>query len=260
MRLLALFSVVCLALAPLTAADPPQDQTARQYYEVRTYSLGEKGDEAALDQYFRDALLPALERQGIGPVGVLHDPQAEAADRQLVLILPYDSPAQLTAVQPGLDADAEYQKAAAEYLNRPADQPAFARVSSELLWAFECMPQLKVPAEVAAGKDRLYELRVYESASERLGALKVDMFNNGEVPIFLDSGIRPVFFGQAIVGPQQPNLTYLTVYENDEVRQAGWKAFLAHPDWATLKATPKYANTVSKIHKHILHAKPYSQL
>ena len=38
---------------------------------------------------------------------------------------------------------------------------------------------------VTTNKNRVYELRTYESAHEKLGQLKVDMFNNGEVPIFL---------------------------------------------------------------------------
>jgi len=103
-------------------------------------------------------------------------------------------------------------------------------------------------------------LRTYESATEQRGEVKVEMFNSGEVPIFLDCGIRPVFFGQALIGPQRPNLTYLTVYENDAARQAAWKAFVAHPDWKTLSSQPKYQQTVSHIDKAIVVAKPYSQL
>lgn len=236
------------------------EETAREFYEVRTYQLGENGNPAALDAYLEKALLPALQRQGIGPVGVLFDPQAEPANQQVTVVIPYNSPAQLPEVQAALASDEAYQKAGKDYLELPVDQAPFSRIRSELLIAFESMPRLEAPTESIAPKDeRVYELRTYESATEQKGIVKVHMFNNGEIPIFLDCGIQPVFFGQAIVGPNCPNLTYLTVYPTDEARQAGWKAFVAHPDWATLKVKPEYANTVSKIEKAVLKAKPYSQ-
>ncbi len=146
-------------------------------------------------------------------------------------------------------------------ISKPITRILFTtRIRSELQVAFDCFPQLKVPAQKVAGKDRLFELRVYESATERMGHLKVDMFNNGKVPIFLDCGIQPVFFGQAIVGDRLPNLTYMTVYDNAEERDAGWKKFQAHPDWQKLKVVEKYQGTVSKIHKFNLKPRPYSQL
>ena len=60
----------------------------------------------------------------------------------------------------------------------------------------DCMPLLKVPKNQLENHDRVFELRVYESANERLGDLKVHMFNNGEVPIFLDCGIQPILSGK----------------------------------------------------------------
>ncbi|WP_153558817.1 NIPSNAP family protein [Roseimaritima sediminicola] len=261
MRLFVSLAVTwAVSLSAVVAAEPAADSSARQYYEVRTYELGAEGDEAALDEYLGEALIPALERQGIGPVGAFAPVEAPADQRSVVVVIPFDNPAGVARVDQALAEDKRYQQAAQSYLQSPAKRPPFARIRSEFLRAFACMPELKVPGEVAQNEARVYELRIYESATERLGDLKVDMFNNGEVPIFLDSGIRPVFFGQAIIGPNRPNLTYLTVYADDQARQAAWKAFLAHPDWQTLKTVPKYANTVSKIHKQVLEAKPYSQL
>jgi hypothetical protein len=117
-----------------------------------------------------------------------------------------------------------------------------------------------VPAQKREGKPRLFEMRVYESPSENFGQLKVEMFNAGEVPIFLDCKIAPVFMGQALIGDLTPNLTYMTVYDNDEQRQTAWKAFSQHADWQVLKAVEKYQGTVSKIHKSDWIPKPYSQL
>lgn len=238
-----------------------QESAAKQFYEVRTYVLGADGDEDAVDQYLSEALLPALQRQGIQPVGVFEPAPQDTNDRPAVIVvIPYRSSDQMAVSAAKLAQDASYLEAAKSYLDRGPKEAPYARISSELLVAMDCMPQLAVDANSLSNSDRVYELRLYESANERLGNLKVDMFNNGEVPIFHDSGITPLFIGQALVGPQTPNLTYLTVYPNDQARQKAWDAFRSHPDWQVLKDVAKYKGTVSKIDKYVLKAKPYSQM
>ena len=175
-------------------------------------------------------------------------------------MIPYASAESIAKTRSNLSADSQYATDARPFLDRDPKDRAYARISSELLVAMDCMPKLDVPEGTLGNADRVYELRLYESANERLGDLKVDMFNNGEVPIFLDSGISPVFIGQSIIGPQTPNLTYLTVYPNDAARLKAWDAFRAHPDWQVLKNVAKYKGTVSKIDKHILKPKPFSQM
>lgn len=232
-----------------------------QYYEVRSYVLGEKGDPAAIDTFLRDALIPALGRQGIGPIGALTNAANDETDSpRIVVVIPYDRAEQIESVTRALDEDSKYQADAKAYLDRGRDNPPYARIESELLSSMKCMPQLKVDPSSLSKPDRVYELRVYESANERLGNLKVDMFNSGEVPIFLDCGIHPVFIGQALIGPFTPNLSYLTTYPSEEARIEAWKAFRVHPDWTVLKKVAKYQGTVSKIHKYILVPKDYSQM
>jgi len=122
------------------------------------------------------------------------------------------------------------------------------------------MPRVKIPELTRQNRDRVFELRTYESPTEHLGDLKVEMFNSGEVPIFLDCGILPVFLGQAIVGDLMPSLTYMTVYSSMEAKAKAWGKFPKHPDWLKLKEIPKYKGTVSKIHKWILVPVKGSQL
>ncbi|WP_315852724.1 NIPSNAP family protein [Allorhodopirellula solitaria] len=246
-------------LTPPGRADEPQ--AGSQFYEVRTYELGDQGDEALLDSYLESALLPALERQQIGPIGVFSPSAADETGTQAVfVVIPYDQLEQIATLRDALASDEDYQAAAKEYLDRPHTNPPYERIRSELLSSMACWPELQVADGSLENDERVYELRLYESANERIGDLKVDMFNNGEVPIFLDVAITPVFIGQCLMGPQMPSLTYLTVYENDEARRQAWKDFLAHPDWKVLSKNPKYAGTVSHIDKFVLQAKPYSQM
>lgn len=242
-------------LAPLSNAAADENQVI----ELRTYTLTSQEAEAKLDAYLETALIPALERQGLGPIGAL-DQADDAEEVQVVLLIAGPSTEAVTGAAAKLSSDEVYQAAAKEYLETPVKQPVVKRISSELLLSFDCWPKVTVSDLKKEGKSRLFEMRVYESPTEHRGELKVEMFNNGEVPIFLDCDITPVFMGQALVGSLMPNLTYMTVYPNDEARQAAWQAFRVHPDWQVLKAVEKYKGTVSKIHKSDWVGKSYSQL
>jgi hypothetical protein len=232
-----------------------------QYYEVRSYVVGDKGDAVAIDEYLSKALVPALGRQGVGPVGVFTNSENDkTGSERFIVVIPHDDANAVAAVKAKVEADSEYQAAAKSYLSRGPKESPFQRIESELLTAMKCMPLAKVPDGSLANKDRVFELRVYESPNERLGNLKVDMFNSGEVPIFLDCNIQPIFIGKSVVGPYTPSLTYLTMYSSESARGESWKAFRVHPDWQVLKEVKKYKGTVSKIHKFVLVPKSYSQM
>ncbi|WP_417731887.1 NIPSNAP family protein [Rosistilla oblonga] len=231
----------------------------KQYFEIRQYKLKENADPTLLDAYLSDALLPALNRMGIEPVGLFKTDSSEEQESRFVLI-PLDNAGQVAEIPAKLAADKAYAEAATEYNQIPPSTPILDRVRSELLIAFDVLPRLNQPELSKNKEQRIFELRTYESATEHRGDLKVEMFNSGEVPIFLDCGIQPIFFGQAIVGDKIPNLTYMTVYPNQEAKDEGWKKFRVHPDWKVLSKKERYANTVSTIHKWNLLPLPASQL
>ncbi|SMP66015.1 NIPSNAP protein [Neorhodopirellula lusitana] len=265
--MLASFVLAGLLMTPPTVSygedetSVTDDGAGTQFYEVRTYVLGEDGDAEAVDAYLQDALIPALQRQGIGPVGAFA-PSASDTNKlnSIFVVLPYDQLGQLETSRQALANDAAYQAAAAEYLGRSHDNPPYQRIHSELLSSIACWPKAKVPAGLLSNSDRVYELRLYESATERIADTKIEMFNSGEVPIFLDCDITPIFMGRCVAGAHMPSMTYLTSYENEAARLASWKAFVKHPDWKVLKVVPKYDGTVSRIDKFVLQPKPYSQM
>ena len=232
-----------------------------QILELRTYTLVDAQAEKKLDDYLQHALVPALARQGLGPIGVFgQSGEAEDGKIRVMLLVAGADAKSVTEAQAKLAADDAYLQAAEVYLNTPVDQPIVERIQSELLRSFDCWPRVVTPQQKTDGRSRLFELRIYESPTELRGQLKVEMFNSGEVPIFLDSGIVPVFMGQALIGDKMPNLTYMTVYDDEAKRGAAWKTFVDHPDWQELKQVEKYKGTVSKIFKSDWLPKPYSQL
>jgi hypothetical protein len=140
--------------------------------------------------------------------------------------------------------------------------PAFVRVESSLFRAFKTMPKLEVPAATAAKKGRMFELRIYESHSEKAHLKKVEMFDEGEIPIFRKTGLAPVFFGEALIGSRLPNLTYMLTFENMAERDRNWGTFGGDPEWRKLSSTPGYTDPeiVTNISSVFLRPTSYSQL
>jgi hypothetical protein len=232
----------------------------REFYELRIYEMQTGNRKTVLNDYLSKAAIPAWNRLGIKPVGVFNVVSGANALALYVLIPFQDMPAFLSAPAK-LAADADYQKAAAEYLRATIDNPAYVRYESSLLWAFKGVPRLRVPAETAANKPRIFELRVYESHSETAAMKKIEMFDEGgEIALFDRIGLRPVFFGQTLIGRRQPNLVYMTVHQDMAARERVWEQFSNSEDWKKLRATPAFVDTVSATTISFLRPAAYSQI
>jgi hypothetical protein len=181
----------------------------------------------------------------------------------LFLLTPIASLDALAALEAGLDRDDQFLRAGAAYLDAPATDPAYIRQEVSLLSAFSKMPRIEVPAATAAKGPRLFELRTYESTSEKAHRAKVRMFAElGEIDIFKRVGLTPVFFGRTLAGPRMPNLVYMLVHDNMAGREKSWDAFRNDPEWKKLSATPGYsdAEIVSNITTVYLRPTAYSQI
>ena len=87
------------------------------------------------------------------------------------------------------------------------------------------------------------------------------MFNDGgEIAIFRKTGLNPVFFGETIVGPMMPNLTYMLCFDDLTDRDKRWGVFGSSPEWKKLRSDPQYKDTVSNITDIILRPMGYSQI
>jgi hypothetical protein len=153
-----------------------------------------------------------------------------------------------------LAADSTYTRAGAAILDAPLGDPAFVRAESSLLRAFDAMPALEPSAGAGTATPRIFEIRTYESHSDRAALNKLAMFNAGEIPIFRRTGLTPVFFGETVVGAKMPNLTYMLTFKDMPARDAAWAAFSQDPDWKALSGDPQYRENVSAISDIILRA------
>jgi len=117
-----------------------------------------------------------------------------------------------------------------------------------------------MPKQTAGKEPRIFELRIYESHTEEKAALKVEMFNRGEMQAMREAGLGPVFFGEALIGDNVPNLTYMLSAADREAHKAHWKEFGSHPVWQRMRKMERYKDSVSKIRSIFLAPTAYSQL
>ncbi len=254
-----LASAAASIMAPVCfkAAEP----AAREYYEFRKYKLRSGPQQKLTDRYLAEALIPALNRLGMKPVGVFTVDLGPETPTLYVLI-PGASADLLINTQARLATDDEYQKAAETFLNAPAAQPAFETIESSLMIAFEGWPKLVLPPATAAKSSRVFQLRTYESPSIRDHRRKVEMFHSGEFEIFRRAGFWQVFYGDTLIGERLPNLTYMLGFPDLSEMNAKWNAFRADPEWKRLTATPKFSfeSIVTNVENLILNPTSYSQV
>ncbi len=234
--------------------------SARDFYQLKVYTINSETQEAVIDNYLENAFLPALHRAGIKKVGVFK-PIAEdpAAGTKIFVFIPLKDLNQIDKIETGLTKDKKYQKEGEEYINAAHDNPPYERMEAILLKAFTSQPEFYAPEFSTPKSEQIFELRSYEGATEKLYQKKVHMFNEGgEAAIFQNLGCNPVFFGEVLTGSKMPNLMYMTSYENMESNKEHWKAFVDSPAWKELKVKPEYANTVSHIDKWLTYPTNYS--
>ncbi|MHC1764131.1 MAG: NIPSNAP family protein [Verrucomicrobiia bacterium] len=245
----------------LAMAAEGSDKPAREFYELRLYHLRRGPKQKLFDDFFRQAAIPAMNKIGLGPIGVFN--VATGPDSPTVYVLiPHKSMESFATATDRVRADADYQSAGAEFINASPTEPAYIRVESSLMVAFEGMPKLEVPSGTAERKPRLFELRTYESHSKKANKKKIEMFNNGEIAIFRRTGLAPVFFGETLIGQKMPNLTYMLVFDNMAAHDKNWGTFGSDPEWRKLSTTPGYTDPeiVSNISNVFLRPAPYSQI
>jgi len=244
-----------------TEAQTSPIATPREYYELRQYHLQTGPQTKLMDTYVSEALIPALNRLGISPVGAFTLTLGPDTPT-LYVLLPSTKLETLVTAQLRLAQDSTFMQAAEPFWNAPANQPAYVRVESSLMIAFEGRPKLTVPPVTAEHGKRIFQLRTYESPSNQAHVRKVEMFHSGEFEVFQRAGFWPVFYGDVLVGPRLPKLTYMLSYPELGEMNAKWAAFGADPEWKKLTSSPRFnfEEIVSNITNLVLTPTPYSQI
>ncbi len=226
-----------------------QKRPIPQAYQLRIYQYENDTQETSLDAWLQKELLPALHKKSIRHIGVFKPLANDTARiRKTIVLIPYRDLKEYAAMAPGLPFDTT------AYPSAP-----YTRVENILLEAFRLAPKLTLPQLSGDRAERVYELRSYESASEKAFRNKVEMFNEGgEIELFARLQFNAVFYASVIAGSRMPNLMYMTSFDNLAEREAHWKSFGGDPEWKKLSAMLYYQNNVSSIEITLLRAQPYS--
>lgn len=232
-------------------------QEEREYYQLKVYHFETQSQALVIEDYLKDAYLPALKRHKIGPTGVFK-PIADTINKLFVLV-PFSSIRQLDEIERDLLKDAQYKKDGAAYLEAPAKNPPYSRIEVIFLSAFKEMPKMEPSPLTSARKKRVYELRSYHAPTEAYLQNKIEMFNEGgEIQLFKNLGFNAVFYGEVLAGPHMPNLMYLTTFKDQKDRDQHWKNFGNSPVWHKMSSLEKYKDNVSHIDIHFLYPTEYS--
>jgi hypothetical protein len=234
------FLAASIAASTMAAAGEAAGQSsapeAREFYQLRRYDLMSGPQLKLTENFFRDALIPAAKRMGLGPVGAFKLEFGEQSPAYYLLI-PGSSVATVAEFDLRLAKDAAFLQAAAPFWNAKSTSPAFQRVEISLLAAFQGWPRITPPG--TSGK-RIFQLRTYESPSNFDHVRKVEMFHSGEFEIFRKAGFNPVFFGDVLAGPRLPKLTYMLSFADLSELEARWQIFSSDPEWKKLQADPRF--------------------
>ncbi|GAB3890166.1 hypothetical protein GCM10028825_26330 [Spirosoma agri] len=244
-----------LAVPALATSEPSKPDAQKAVYEWRTYEPKYGSPQSSIENYLKDALIPALNRQGAKNVGVFRE-MGKSDPAKLHVLIPYPSWDAYTTAASKLASDQAFGQASQSYVSLTPEKAPFARYTTSLMSAFDGLPQLAVPAK----EPRIFELRTYEGYNEDAVRRKVKMFNVDEIKIFNNTGLHSVFFGEVVAGEHMPCLTYMLTFKDMAERDANWKQFGADPDWKRVSQAPEYANTVSNIIRIFLEPTAYSQV
>lgn len=252
-------------LAGLAASGLMNAQTggekARSFLELKVWKLHNSQEDqgARVADFLQAGAGPALARAGAKLAGAFSNVIAQGGPFYVTLA-EYSSLSEFQAVLEKLSADSAYQHEL-EKLGSGPGLP-FVRVESSVLRSFAGFPQVAIPDAGEKRPPRIFEWRTYESQSFTTLQRKIGMFHSGEMGIFERLGMKPVFFGETLIGPNQPNLMYMLSYDDLAARDRLWGEFGSDPEWKKLRSEPQLRDSeiVANISNVILRPLTFSAI
>jgi hypothetical protein len=253
------FSLSSLFFLTIMVAGFRAGAAEKYYYQLKVYHFKTQAQADRVEQYLQNAYIPAMHRMGIKEVGVFKPVESDTLGKRIYVLTPFKTWAQMENSPQKLMDDQQYLADGKDYINAIYNDAPYRRLETIVLRAFPKMPEPGVPELTANKADRIYELRSYESPTEKYNINKVSMFNDGdEVALFKRLGFNAVFYSEVIAGSHMPNLMYMVTFNSMADHDKLWKAFGDDPYWKTLSAKAEYQNNVNHIDAIFLHPAAYS--
>jgi hypothetical protein len=222
---------LAMAFRPASPSSAKEGETMNgAYYELQTYRLQSGAQVGRLLGWLEKRALPILQKSGLGPVGIFTVDVGPHVPAVLVLIH-YPSLSELETARFRLGDEAGWDAARADL---EAGGEPFYRLDTALLRATPFSPPLKGAAP-GDPTHKIFELRIYESPTQKQLGFLHERFAGGEIGLFHKSGIHPMLYADTLIGPDQPSMVYLIPFESQDQREKAWAAFRENPEWAKLR-------------------------
>jgi hypothetical protein len=232
-------SALALSATALTHSAVAQAPRPQEFYLLRRYRL-ETGPETKLTEtYLAEALIPALNKAGISPIGAFNvtvGPEFPA----IYLLIPTSRLEDVLSIEARLAQDERFLKLAEPFWDAPGREPAFSRIDSSLLMAIDGWPKL-TPAPASKPRQQVFQLRTYENPTFQAHYRKITMFGAGEIDIFIKNGFQCLFFADNVIGTRTPSISYMLSFADMADYTEKWNHFLADPAWKKISTDPRYA-------------------
>jgi hypothetical protein len=197
---------------------------------LESYFLKNGSQTGRIHEFYGQGFLPAVRKFHAGPKIFLEALVAPHMPHFLA-VLGFQSLEELAALRSRLRADPEFQKAFAAWEGGP--EAPYEHFSHTALKATDYSPEIESAAR--REKPRIFELRVYHSPTWRQLAALHQRFAGPEIKIFHRVGVHPMLYTETVIGPNMPNLTYLTPFDSLAAREKAWEAFSADPEWIKVR-------------------------
>ena len=200
-------------------------------FVLQHYYLQLGSQATRLADYLSKTYLPALAKVHSGPTLVL-DAQLSPHLPLVTVASGYQSVEQMWSVRARLSADKPFEAATDAW--QAGTEPPYDSLTTVLLEAAEVSPEL-APPDPQPKTPRIFEMRLYQTRTlKELRGLK-ERFAEAEVKILAKAGSQPILFGATVIGPDNPNLTWMIAFEDMAAREKFNAAFAADPDWIKLR-------------------------
>lgn len=230
----------------------------RRVFVLEQYFLKNGTQRGRFDEYCGKVVIPALKKVHSGPKIFL---EALAAPHmpQVAMIAGFQSLEEMQDVHSKMLADKEWKQGFENWENNP--EPPYEHSSIILLEATPYCQEIK-PDPEPRKTSRIFELRVYHSPTWRQLQALHERFSGPEIKIFHRVGVKPILYSSTMIGPNMPNLTYVTPFENLAAREKAWDAFGADPEWAKVRqeSIDRHGQISSVIQISLYRATAYSPI
>ena len=235
-------------------AQPSSSRT--QLYRL-DYFRYRQGDQGARLTQFLTSQMPLFQKhaRAMGVFTAVLTPHAQTT----LVVSGFAGFEQMIAAGRAVESDSGYQKAHAEF--EKGAEPPYDGLDRVLLQAADFSPEITPLAEKPKSP-RYFELRIYHSPTRSQLGMVHERFAGPEIKIFHRSGIHPILYGDTIIGPDIPNLTYMIPFATLADREKAWDAFGADPDWikARNESIARGGQIVNYNNLSLWRATPYSPI